>query len=548
MVSDLIAPIVPKPEETEPQRAAITSEIIWGVAINAAPRPVSSLQETIDSITAQGWQDVVIFAEPGTTKATGAQWVERPETIGPAMYTQDRLGPNGRFGAWQNFVQTMSDMLVRFPDANTLMYVQDDVKFSPGTKSLLERDLWPSHRTGIVSPYCPNFQGYRAQLPSLRRVNHKNLMGALCYVMPRQAVVDLLALPLCQTWKGAVGGSIAIPWQRKALDAFAGHAMQQVERKQFFYTHSLVEHFSPLGDHVANSAVANGRNIGFRKEFSRVKVHACDHFTAPWVKWSNAGEQVFPPKPEISTDPIHVIIPGYGLPDITLRCLDALATSSTSVNVCYVDNGSEDADYGRVVERIHKHWNQSTIIRNKTNKGFTHAINQGLRHSQGRHVLVLNNDCRVSSTMLEQLRLHLEWHPKVASCCPITNDQGLCSLKHLENRLASGISRAASTPNETQAMLKRVRVDPRPVLPWFCCLLNRDAVQEVPQLPTDPDIASGLAVDDWWCRQVNDKGWQHLICYDAYAEHDHRTTFKAAGIDRKSEQKKASRWLHRHSK
>lgn len=528
---------------------AETSSIVWGVAVNAAPRPVSSLRETLLSVTDQGWSDVLVFAEPGTQSVElpgGCRMIYRPETIAAPVYASDRLGPHGKFGAWQNFVQTLADMLIAFPNANALLYVQDDVQFARNAKSLLERDLWPSQKTGIVSAYCPNYEGYRSEIPKLQRVTQSNLMGALCYAIPRDAAEELLQLPSCQTWKGSVKKQINPPWKRKALDAFAGHAIKELERKVYFYSQSLVEHFSPRGNKIANSAVGNGNNVGFRREYKFVQGDAVGHFPQPWVRWDSSGEQQFAAtKPNVSREPVHVVIPGYGLPDVTISCLEALTRSVTPVNVCYIDNGSDTESFEQVQEYIETHFEHCDIVRNTTNRGFTHAVNQGLGLANGRHVLVLNNDCRMAPVALRNMLTHLEWHPKVASVCPTTNDDGVCSLKHLENRVACGTD-AATGVETTQNALIRCRVIPRDVLPWFCCLLHKEALRLVPSLPIDKEIASGLAVDDWWSKKLVAMGWMHLQCYDAYAEHDHKTTFNAAGIDRNAEQRKAAKWLAQH--
>jgi len=531
VISAMIADIVPLVNRPEPK--ILASGLSWAVCVNAAPRPVSSLQETIDSILSEGWQDVTVFAEPDTTDAKGAsRTIVRPETIAPQIFSD--LGPKGRYGAYQNFVQSMADMLLLYPEATAFLYVQDDVKFARGTRQLLERDLWPSQRTGIVSPYCPNFTGYKAETPQLRRINYKNLMGALAYAMPRNAVEEMLALPLVQTWKGGVKQTLT-GHNRKALDAFAGHAMAESERKVFFYTHSLCEHFSPRGNSLGNSSVGNGNNVGFRREFLMVKANPVDHFTAPWVTWDCHGEQQFStPEPE-TTGPVSVIVPGYGLADLTIDCLQALAKSTISVHLIYVDNGSDEEDFEYIKAFAQSHFEKSICIRNATNKGYTFACNQGLAIApKNHHVLMLNNDCRVNPDCVKTLTVHLEWHPKTASVAPLTNDKGICSINRAQNRLAAGPTG------------RRKRVIPLDVLPWFCCMLNRDAVAAVPELPKDAAVSSGLAVDDWWSRQLNAKGWQHLLCCDAFAEHDHSATFKEAGINRRAEQRKAARWLQQH--
>jgi hypothetical protein len=77
-------------------------------------------------------------------------------------------------------------------------------------------------------------------------------------------------------------------------------------------------------------------------------------------------------------------------------------------------------------------------------------------------------------------------------------------------------------------------------------LLNREALSIVNQLPTAEQMVSGLGVDDWWSLQLARKGWKHLICHTAFAVHDHKATFRAAGINRREEQQRAIQWLSRN--
>ena len=222
---------------------------------------------------------------------------------------------------------------------------------------------------------------------------------------------------------------------------------------------------------------------------------------------------------------IHVVIPGWNLSDLTIRCLHAVARSTVPVRVCYVDNGSEPSEFEAIQTALQTLPIESHIIRNDKNEGFTRAIQQGVDCRGDNHVLLLNNDCRVESDCIEQMLSLI--NGRVASVCPLTNDYGVCSLRKPQN-----------------ANLKRPRQ--LRVLPWFCCLLNREALGIVNQLPTAEQMSAGLGVDDWWSLQLVRKGWKHLICHTAFAVHDHKTTFRAAGINRSAEQRRAIKWLSEH--
>lgn len=88
------------------------------------------------------------------------------------------------------------------------------------------------------------------------------------------------------------------------------------------------------------------------------------------------------------------------------RCLDALAAQSIAgggIRLVVVDNGSTD-DSVSLVERarpVH-------IIRNRENRGFAAAVNQGITASSGDWVVLLNPDLRLGSGYIDHCVTALE--------------------------------------------------------------------------------------------------------------------------------------------
>ena len=507
----------------------------WAVGVSVGIRKKPVVQHCLESLAKNGWEPIV-FAEPGVEKVGDFEWIQRPQTIAPLIWSPERISPDGQFGIFQNYLQSVADLLVRFPEAEAILYVQDDVIFSNGVREFLERDLWPSQKTGFVSPYCPNEKGYRADPPQCRHVKHMYLISGQTYCFPREVAERMVADKTADLWKGAVSRREKVPWKRKALDAWTGIWMSSNSMKVYFYSPSLCDHHEPQGMRGRNTTTGNGPHVGFRRPFNWIgqDASASDHIDHAWVRYNLPGkEQRFPDPPELSTDPIHVIIPGVNSPELTESCLRHLAQSSEPVHVCYVDNGSNQESLSKIVGILDELFPEKhEIVRHESNLGFTAAVNAGLARASGRHSLILNNDCRVSSDCLSRLRLHLEWHPKVASVCPTTNDRGRCSLRNKNNQIEAGTSGLSGSPDEIQSRLNRTRVHPQDVLPWFCCMLHRDAIVTLNDLPKEAEFSSGLAVDDWWSIKMRKLGWIHLLAFDAFAAHDHMTTFNTLGLNR----------------
>ena len=79
-----------------------------------------------------------------------------------------------------------------------------------------------------------------------------------------------------------------------------------------------------------------------------------------------------------------------------------------------IDNGSKD----KTIEIIEKDFPQIKLIKNKDNKGFAGANNQGVEIATGKYILFLNPDMRVEEGSLDKIVNWMDKHSDVgiASC------------------------------------------------------------------------------------------------------------------------------------
>ncbi len=133
------------------------------------------------------------------------------------------------------------------------------------------------------------------------------------------------------------------------------------------------------------------------------------------------------------------------------------------------------------------------------------------------HVLLLNDDCRIQSDCLKQLRESLK--ENVAAIGPLSNDNGLQSLTR-EARLKQSRQNGVA------------RITDEKVLAFFCTLVNSEAISQIGVL--DEDYQSGLMADNEWCERAVRAGWKVQVHGGAFDEHDHSQTFQRLGMDRKA--------------
>ncbi|MDB5350559.1 MAG: hypothetical protein JWN86_1806 [Planctomycetota bacterium] len=108
-----------------------------------------------------------------------------------------------------------------------------------------------------------------------------------------------------------------------------------------------------------------------------------------------------------------VIIPVYGLAEVTRQCLDTLLDAPPGTcdwEIIVVDDASRDATpavlrrYGEAVR----------VVTHPENLGFSHACNDGAAVAAGRYLVFLNNDTLPLPGWLDALVAHAEAHTEAA--------------------------------------------------------------------------------------------------------------------------------------
>ena len=117
---------------------------------------------------------------------------------------------------------------------------------------------------------------------------------------------------------------------------------------------------------------------------------------------------------------VSVVIVSFRSRDTLGPCLASLAGCRDRVNleVVVVDNAPGDG----TVEWIHHEHPWVVTVANQENAGFTRGVNQGLAKARGAFLFVLNPDCEVGTTALEELVRVASERPRIAAVAPLLVD------------------------------------------------------------------------------------------------------------------------------
>ena len=110
---------------------------------------------------------------------------------------------------------------------------------------------------------------------------------------------------------------------------------------------------------------------------------------------------------------VTIVIPNWNGMKYIRQCLDSLQEQSVGqVPVIVVDNGSTDGS--RECVRDEYPWVQ--LISMDQNYGFCRAVNEGIKASQSKYVILLNNDIRADKEFVKALLLRAEKNEHLFSC------------------------------------------------------------------------------------------------------------------------------------
>ena len=210
---------------------------------------------------------------------------------------------------------------------------------------------------------------------------------------------------------------------------------------------------------------------------------------------------------------LSVILVALNGRDMTLDCLDTMgrAAAGLAFEVLLVDNGSSDG----VADAAAARFPGLRVIRNRENRGYGPAANQGMRASTGRVVALVNNDTRLPPGGLRDLVAFLESHPRFGIVGPqLVHEDGRSQHSFdVEPSLASELLNKSllrrldpgAYPSRLQQREKPFEVEN---LVGACFIVRRSLVDE---LGGFDETFFYLYEETDFCRRARDLGWKVMV-------------------------------------
>jgi hypothetical protein len=201
----------------------------WAVGVTTAPRRLATLDACLDSVIQAGWSDVRLFMDDRVEVADSHASL-------PCSVREPKLG------AWPNYYVSLTELVMRHPNATAYMLVQDDSLFfgHPGLRSYLDTLVWPVEGPAMMSLFCPRY--YTQANRGWQVMDGPWFCCALAFVFSRQAVQLLLADPvvLQHRWSPHFGGGT------HGIDVIIGRWADRKGVPVYYPSPSLVQHIGEV--------------------------------------------------------------------------------------------------------------------------------------------------------------------------------------------------------------------------------------------------------------------------------------------------------------
>lgn len=229
-------------EEIIPPREGTGSIASWSVGVTTAFRRQSTLEQSLNSLANAGWDRPHLFVDGD---------VEIPAAF--ADRTVTRRSP--AIGAWPNYHASLLELLLREPNADAYMIVQDDAYFPAGAvRQFVENNFWTESESNleVLSLYC--CRDDQSATDGWAEYSDRWRYGAVAIAFSRDAATEFV-----QSAEAIEHGRKPNGERLVGIDDVIGRWLERIGLKIWRPTPSLVEH---IGD--VSTLWATARAVGVR--------------------------------------------------------------------------------------------------------------------------------------------------------------------------------------------------------------------------------------------------------------------------------------------
>ena len=221
---------------------------------------------------------------------------------------------------------------------------------------------------------------------------------------------------------------------------------------------------------------------------------------------------------------IDIIIPVYNALDDLKLCIDSINkwTDLSKDRVIIIDDKSPDESILAYLHQIQT--NNTVIIENNINKGFSASVNVGMQYSD-RDVLLLNSDTVVTRDWVNKIYKCAYREDTIGTVTPLSNAATLCSIPIFcqDNEIPKGL-----TIDQYAELVEHYSLHKYPqitVAVGFCMFIKRKVINEIGYFDSET-FQKGYGEENDFCNRAEQIGYKHIMCDDTFIYHKGTASFE----------------------
>lgn len=218
-----------------------------------------------------------------------------------------------------------------------------------------------------------------------------------------------------------------------------------------------------------------------------------------------------------------IVIPVYNGLHFFRECYISVKQYTASCHtVLIVNDGSSEEALREYLDQIAL--DSSTVVLHlSVNRGFVHAVNQGMSHSKN-DIILLNSDTVVTPRWVEKLDAALYSAPNVGTVTPWTNKGTICSLPRFceDNELPPTLS--ADEISEMAETVSHGKYLHLPTAVGFCTAIRRQLIEEIGFFDEET-FGRGYCEENDFCMRAKEAGYVNVLDDRTFILHKGSMTF-----------------------
>ncbi|MGD9945992.1 MAG: glycosyltransferase, partial [Burkholderiaceae bacterium] len=230
---------------------------------------------------------------------------------------------------------------------------------------------------------------------------------------------------------------------------------------------------------------------------------------------------------------IDVVIPVFNALDDVQRCLDSVRRRSDGYRVtAIVVNDGSDAPTSDWLRHYCGRHEEFELIEHERNRGYTQAVNTGLKRSSAPYVVTLNSDTIVTRGWLNGLVRCMETaaQGRAGIVGPMSNAASWQNVPELfddDDAFAVNPLPADLTPDAMAGLISSIsrrQYPPVPFVNGFCFMIRRQVIDAIGYMDEEA-FPLGYGEENDFCIRAADAGFALAIADDCYVFHAKSKSF-----------------------